>query len=498
MHALFVADPNHYSPYSPSNRLFYNPLHADARTLFGDVRLARAMSDTGLGERMSALEQLALIDWPESARAKMSMFRRLFEDFSSNDLLASPATILAADFNQFRASGGTMLEAHARFEALHADKLLTDRTAWNWSDWPAQWRNPASMDVRHFAERHKNEITFHCFLQWIADRSFAAAQAGAKRAGMRIGLIADLAVGMSGAGSHAWTSQDKVLVGLEIGAPPDLYNARGQNWGLTTFSPHALRAEGFAPFIATLRASLRHAGGLRIDHAMGLLRLWVVPRGADPNEGAYLAYPIDDLMRLSALESHRHRAILIGEDLGTVPAGFRELLAETGVYGMSVLWFERERNSFTPPQAWPEASAAMTSTHDLPTVAGWWRGKDIDTREQLGLVADAGEERASRIKDRQKLWRAFRRANAAASDLPSPAETSRATDAAVTFIAHTAADLALLPLEDALALEDQPNIPGTIDEHPNWRRRYPGQAEDLLDGVDTRQRLAPLARRSHQ
>jgi 4-alpha-glucanotransferase len=498
MHALFVADPNHYSPYSPSNRLFYNPLHADARTLFGDVRLARAMSDTGLGERMSALEQLALIDWPESARAKMSMFRRLFEDFSSNDLLASPATILAADFNQFRASGGTMLEAHARFEALHADKLLTDRTAWNWSDWPAQWRNPASMDVRHFAERHKNEITFHCFLQWIADRSFAAAQAGAKRAGMRIGLIADLAVGMSGAGSHAWTSQDKVLVGLEIGAPPDLYNARGQNWGLTTFSPHALRAEGFAPFIATLRASLRHAGGLRIDHAMGLLRLWVVPRGADPNEGAYLAYPIDDLMRLSALESHRHRAILIGEDLGTVPAGFRELLAETGVYGMSVLWFERERNSFTPPQAWPEASAAMTSTHDLPTVAGWWRGKDIDTREQLGLVADAGEERASRIKDRQKLWRAFRRANAAAGDLPSPAETSRATDAAVTFIAHTAADLALLPLEDALALEDQPNIPGTIDEHPNWRRRYPGQAEDLLDGADTRQRLAPLARRSHQ
>jgi 4-alpha-glucanotransferase len=140
----------------------------------------------------------------------------------------------------------------------------------------------------------------------------------------------------------------------------------------------------------------------------------------------------------------------------------------------------------------------MTSTHDLPTVAGWWRGKDIDTREQLGLVADAGEERASRIKDRQKLWRAFRRANAAASDLPSPAETSRATDAAVTFIAHTAADLALLPLEDALALEDQPNIPGTIDEHPNWRRRYPGQAEDLLDGADTRQRLAPLARRSHQ
>ncbi len=144
---------------------------------------------------------------------------------------------------------------------------------------------------------------------------------------MRIGLVADLAVGMSGAGSHAWTSQNEILVGLEIGAPPDLYNTNGQNWGLTTFSPRALSAGGFAPFIATLRAALRHAGGVRIDHAMGLLRLWVVPRGADAKEGAYLAYPIDDLMRLTALESHRHRAVVVGEDLGTVPAGFRERMA---------------------------------------------------------------------------------------------------------------------------------------------------------------------------
>ena len=248
---------------------------------------------------------------------------------------------------------------------------------------------------------------------------------------MRIGLIADLAVGISSAGSQAWTNQNDILIDLEIGAPPDVYNAKGQNWGLTTFSPRALSAGGFAPFIATLQACLRHAGGLRIDHAMGLLRLWVMPRGADPNEGAYLAYPVDDLLRLTALESHRHRAIIIGEDLGTVPAGFRDRIGQAGIYGMRVLWFERERNRFTPPQGWFAAAVAMTSTHDLPTVAGWWRGKDIEVRRQCGLVEDAEKERAARTRDREMLWRACRRAKAAEGDLPAPTETARVANAAV-------------------------------------------------------------------
>jgi len=341
-------------------------------------------------------------------------------------------------------------------------------------------------------------VTFHCFLQWIADRSFAAAQRATQQAGMQIGLIADLAVGISGAGSEAWSNPGDLLVDLEIGAPPDAFNAKGQNWGLTTFSPCALLAGGFAPFIATLRACLRHSGGLRIDHAMGLQRLWVMPRGADPNEGAYLAYPLDDLLRLTALESHRHRAIIIGEDLGTVPAGFRGRIDRAGVYGMRVLWFERERNRFTPPQRWPAAAAAMTSTHDLPTVAGWWRGTDIDVREQYGLVNDAEHERAARTRGREMLWRACRRAKAAAGELPAPSETSRVADAAVKFIAQTSSEFTLLPLEDALALEDQPNLPGTIDEHPNWRRRYAAQAAELLGPAEIRRRLEPLARRGQR
>jgi 4-alpha-glucanotransferase len=498
MHALFAADPRHYSPYSPSSRLFYNALHADPRIVFGDIRVQKAAAEAGIAARALELEQSALIDWPQSARVKMSVFRSLFENFRINELETAPNTALAADFSSYRAAGGTLLEDHARFEALHAHMIDADPAVWSWDGWPAPYRDPRSAEVKAFAEKNRHEITFNCFLQWIAERSVAAAQHVAMQAGMRIGLLADLAVGMSGAGSHAWTSQKDILVGLQIGAPPDLYNANGQNWGLTTFSPRALSSGGFSPFIATLRACLRHTGGLRIDHVMGLLRLWVIPQGADAKDGAYLAFPIDDLIRLTALESHRHGAVVIGEDLGTVPSGFRETLDQAGIYGMRVLWFERERNRFTPPRAWPVDAAAMTSTHDLPSVAGWWRGRDIETRAHLGLVTDAGAEKTDRENDRTSLWRVFRRAKAGHGNRPALTDTSIVADAAVKFIAETKSRLALLPLEDALALDEQVNLPGTITEHPNWRRRYPPKAADLLDTPEIRQRLEPLAQRPRQ
>jgi 4-alpha-glucanotransferase len=375
---------------------------------------------------------------------------------------------------------------------LHAHMLRGDRGAWAWRAWPAAFRDPENEEVGRFADANNTEVSFHCFLQWLSDCSLESAQHEAKQAGMRVGLVADLAVGMSGDGSNAWTCQKDVLTNLEIGAPPDLYNAKGQNWGLTTFSPRALSGNGFAPFIATLRACLRHVGGLRIDHAMSLLRLWVVPRGADASHGAYLTYPIDDLMRLNLLEAHRHGAILIGEDLGTVPTGFRERMTGAGVYGMRVLWFEREHNHFTPPQAWDACAAAMTSTHDLPTISGWWRGVDIDSRAEAGMVVDAASERTTRAKEKRLLWRAFRRAAAAQGDRPASSDPAPVVDAAIKFIARTPSQIALLPMEDALALEEQPNVPGTIDEFPNWRRRYPGPAEKLLDDAGVAARLKTL------
>jgi 4-alpha-glucanotransferase len=498
LHALFAAAPGHFSPYSPSNRMFYNPLHADPAILFGSARFGRARTAAGVGVAERQVEASALINWPISSSAKLSVLRCLFEDFEATDLAADSRTDLAADLVRFRVERGTSLEQHATFEALHGARLQADSEMWSWRTWPAEWRDPHSVAVRNFSEKNQIEILFHIFLQWLAERSLAAAQRTVTRAGMRIGLISDLAVGMSGSGSHAWMNQGDILGGLEIGAPPDLFNTDGQNWGLTTFSPRALATGGYEPFTATIRACMRYAGGVRIDHAMGLMRLWVTPCGARPSEGAYLAYPLDDLLRLTALESCRHRAVVIGEDLGTVPEGFRDRLSESGIYGMSILWFEREERRFKPPRAWPTETVAMTSTHDLPPVAAWWRGSDLKLRKTLGVLRDVEIEETSRAKDREALWAAFRGSKLDTGKLPPADEAARIADDATSYIAHTPSPLAVLPLEDALALDEQPNLPGTIDEHPNWRRRYDADANSMLNAPAVRKRVRSLAMRGAQ
>jgi 4-alpha-glucanotransferase len=498
VHALFAAESRQFSPYSPSNRLFYNPLHADAASVLGNERVARAWTTAGLDLPLRELESSSIIDWEASTRAKMAVLRRLFEDFAATDLAANPATGLAADFARFCSDRGVALQEHALFEALHQARLKADPQQPDWNQWPAIWRDPRSAAVGKFTAQNQREVLFHCFLQWLTDRSFGSAQQKARAAGMTIGLIADLAVGMSAAGSYAWAHKDHVLSGLQIGAPPDLFNANGQDWGLTTFSPRALQTQGYGPFIATLRACMRHAGGLRVDHAMGLLRLWVIPQGATAAEGAYITYPVTDLFRLTALESHRHRAIVIGEDLGTVPAGFRERLTRAGIYGMSVLWFARNRKGFMPHHDWPGLAVAMTSTHDLPTVAGWWRGTDLDARASCGVLRDAQTERMIRSSERQALWAAFKSAKVGEGEAPAATEASPIVDAAVRFVAKTPARLALLPLEDALALERQPNMPGTIVEYPNWRHRYDAEAARMLDEASVQYRIASLVNRGAQ
>jgi 4-alpha-glucanotransferase len=322
------------------------------------------------------------------------------------------------------------------------------------------------------------------------------AQRRARQSGMRIGLISDLAVGMDPIGSHAWSEQGHVMGGLSIGAPPDMFNPVGQNWGLTGFSPRAMIDGGFAPFLATVRAALRNTGGVRIDHAMGLTRLWLVPQDATPMDGAYLAYPVTDLLRLLALESHRHQAIVVGEDLGTVPGGFRETLSTAGLHGMRVLWFERAGSGFSSPDAWDSAAVAMTSTHDTATVAGWWHGTDITTRVACsppGVSVDAAHMSAERAGERSTLWDAFVNAGVAHGQAPSPDDTSAVVDAALAFVARTNSPLCLLPIEDILGQEEQPNLPGTIDEHPNWRRRLSGDAASLLDGPGASERVEMLA-----
>ncbi|MCE8034099.1 4-alpha-glucanotransferase [Billgrantia tianxiuensis] len=493
VHAMFSADVNHYSPYSPSSRLHYHALHAAPEALFSEAAVAAAIERSGLGETRAQLEAQELIDWPRAARTKLTWLRALHDDvMQREDAEARRARQALATF---RERGGAMLEAHCRFEALQQVRGERD-----WRQWPAALRDPASPGVTRFAEEHTHEVGFHAFLQWLASEGLARAQATAREAGMPIGLIADLAVGADAAGSQAWSRQTEMLEGLSIGAPPDAFNVHGQDWGLAPFSPQGLVRGGFAGFIDMLRAGFAHAGGLRIDHVLGLMRLWLVPHGASPDEGGYVRYPLDALLRLVALESWRHRAVVIGEDLGTVAPGFRERLARHGILGMRVLWFERDDDGgFLAPGQWSRHAVATSSTHDLPTLAGWWAGCDIEWRDRLGLLGenqDVDSEHAERRIERTRLARALRLVDDHVPEAPLDAAAlpaSKVLDACARRLGLTPAPLTLLPLEDALGLEEQANLPGTLDEHPNWRRRLPDDAERLLTSPETLCRLKALA-----
>ncbi|MGP7795471.1 4-alpha-glucanotransferase [Sphingomonas sp. CLY1604] len=464
-HALFPDDPTRFSPYAPSSRLFHHALLADPAR----AGITQPQADGG-----------ALIDWQQALPARLAALRAAFD--------SAPDT-LRRRFEAARAERPDW-EEHARYDALHAHFGVS-----GWQDWPAAFHDPAAPAVERFVADRATEVAFYAFLQWLAEDSLAAAHTAARDAGMRIGLIADLAVGMDAGGSHAWSRRGDLLTGLSIGAPPDPLGPLGQNWGITALSPFALRRTGFDAFIRTVRASLCHAGGLRIDHALGLKRLWVIPEGGKASDGAYLSMPFDDLLRILALESHRAGAIVIGEDLGTVPPGFRDTMAAKGMLGMRVLPFERDEAGFTPAREWDAQAVAMTGTHDTATLAGWWTGRDITWNHKLKRSSgDEPAERLRRIGEKKALWTACEAAVAATGPLPNDA--APAIDAALRFVAQAPCPLTIVPLEDLVGLEEQPNLPGTTDEHPNWRRRMPDTTVGLLTRPEVARRTAILSTES--
>jgi 4-alpha-glucanotransferase len=490
VHAMFSADVHRFSPYGPSSRLFLNALHIDPAAVLGREALSAALDSLGEGAagKRAALENEELINWPAAASLRLSLLRNLYEQFLTHGG--------HVDFETFRREGGEALRDHACFEALHAWRLQRGESG-DWRHWPEGLRNPRDKEVEDFARQYAHEVGFHVFLQWQAARGLRSAQQEARKAGMPIGLIADLAVGADNGGSQAWSRQGEIINGLSVGAPPDVLNTRGQAWGLGAFSPHAMKAKGFGAYIEMLRATFAYAGGARIDHVLGLGRLWLVPDGASPQQGAYLKYPMQDLLRLIALESWRHRAIVIGEDLGTVPAGFDEQLAQAGLLGIRVLMFQRDGQRFLRPDEWTRNAIATTTTHDLPTVAGWWQERDIEWRSKLDLLVPGQSEQEARHErsgERSALWQAMVAAGCAHGELPGKESSAVTLDAAVGFIAATPSPLAMLPIEDALGLVEQPNLPGTIDSHPNWRRRLPQTVDHLLDDAAVSARLATMNR----
>ncbi|HEN8800696.1 TPA: 4-alpha-glucanotransferase [Pseudomonas putida] len=488
IHALSAFDQQHYSPYSPSSRLLLNTLYASPAAILGERAMRLAVQACGLEQTLERLEQEPLVDWPRAAEARHGLLQALYKDFSQGE---HPQR---SDFDSFREAAGEALEHHCRFEVLQAEAVDRGLGA-DWRNWPEAWRDPYHAEVQSFAASYPARIEFHAFCQWLTERSLQRAQEAARGNGMAIGLIADLAVGADGAGSQAWSRQDELLAKLTVGAPPDILNRSGQAWGICGFSPEGLKRNGYRAFIEMLRANLAHAGGLRIDHVMGLRRLWVIPPGAKPSDGAYLNYPLDDLLRLLALESVRHEAIILGEDLGTVPEGLREALAEKNVLGMRVLPFEQASSgNFTPILDWPDNALATTGTHDLAPLGGWLQNRDIDWSQRLQLI-DAATELHWR-HDRQKEHAGLRRT--LESNYGPLEDNDAVIDAAIRYVGHTRAPLVLVPLEDLLGCDEQPNLPGTTSGHPNWRRRFARPARELLDDEDAARRLELLAQAREQ
>ncbi len=489
VHAMFSADPAACSPYCPSSRLFWNAAFAAPADMLGEAAVRTALAALSPTD-WAALDGAELIDWPATAEARMRLLRRLHEQFQAGDDAARK------DYQAFVHLHGQALTDHAVFESLHASHARLSGTPRPWPSWDLPWRDPRSAEVRDYAIGHEQDIDFHRFLQWLAAGSLDTAQRAAREAGMRIGLLGDLAVGASHFGSQAWSRPDHFLRGVSIGAPPDIHNPRGQVWRLTAFSPQALRQQHYEPFLGVLRAVLEHTGGLRIDHILGFQRVWVVPEGADAADGAYLHMPARELLALTALEAWQRGGLIIGENLGTVPEGFDAELRAHGIAGMNVLWFMRappparqDAPAFLPVSRWPRDAVAMTTTHDLPTLAGWWRGTDIAQRREADLLGpDESFEAlcAARAKDRAMLWRRL--------DQRGPPPPVAPLPKLLAHVASAPCGLMLASLEDLAGLLEAPNVPGTVDEFPNWRRRLPGDTVRALDTQPWRERLDAIRR----
>ena len=490
LHMLFALDRERASPYHPSDRRFLDPIHIDA--LDG----ASLPSDAGFVElalerapEIAELVRAETIDYPRVWRIKRALLEARFAAFEKARR-AQPSDPLFSEYASFVSAGGEALKRFACFQAVAEERNDED-----WRGWPQDLREAAPAALRGVEARLGERVAYHKFLQWLADRQLAGAASRAMAGGLELGLYRDLAIGAAPDGAEAWSRAGELGQGVSVGAPPDPFSRDGQIWHLPPPDPLAMARDNWRGFSDLFAANMRHAGLLRIDHAMGLTRLFVVPDGAKPADGAYISYPLRDLVGLLALESHKRKCAMVGEDLGTVPEGFREVLAEADMLGTRVLWFEKEADAFRLPATYPALSVACASTHDLPTIAGWWSGAEIAERSALGLIDAAMKERQTAAREDEK--RALVAALVAAGLLRDPpdlaAPASDALAAAIhAFIARAPSLLALGQADDLAGETIATNLPGTDRERPNWRRRLPDDTQTLFSSARARAILAAL------
>ncbi|HZI83775.1 MAG TPA: 4-alpha-glucanotransferase, partial [Casimicrobiaceae bacterium] len=413
LHALHPTDPARASPYSPSSRLFGNPLYLEIDAIgefAGCEEARRAVAEPAFRARLEALRERALIDFVGVASAKREVLEKLYRCFRSFHRDTGDARDAA--FSAFLAEGGEALRRHALFDAiaekLHAEGILH---AADWRRWPSPLRDVRGGAVASFAAEHAERVEFHAWLQWQFELQLDVAAARAATQGMGVGLLRDLAVGIDPGGSESWSDPQLYGIGASVGAPPDVYNPDGQNWGLPPLVPERLRESAYAPLIATLRRNMRGAGALRIDHVMGLMRLYWIPEGAPAGAGAYVVYPFEDHLGVLSLESQRNRCLVVGEDLGTVPDEVRTGMRRTGILSLRPMYFETQPDgAYSPPERCMQEAVVSIGTHDLATLRGFWQLADLDVRRALGQFAGPGvleSLRAGRESEKVRLVRAL-------------------------------------------------------------------------------------------
>jgi 4-alpha-glucanotransferase len=490
LHALAPADPERSSPYSASSRHFLNVLYIAVPLVpeFQDCAAARdRMADPAMVQRLGELRGRDLVDYRGVAELKFDILALLYRDFCDRHLAFG--TGRARDFRAFVAAGGDLLQTHARFDALDRYFRATLGTASGWLSWPEEFRDVNGGAAARFAAAHPGEVEFHAYLQWLAHEQLRGAQALARELGMPIGLYGDYAVGANPSGSETWADQESYRLGAEIGAPPDPLALKGQGWGIPPQDPSVMLAQRLHGFATLIRNNMRYYGALRLDHVMSLFRLWWVAAGFSPTDGAYVHYPLQQLLTVLSLESARSACLVVGEDLGVVPDEIRRAMPECGLYHYKVLLFEKLDGRFRRPDEYVRHALATVTTHDMPTLRSYWEGRDIELRRRLNLYPSAEVESdviREHDRDRELLLGALGSQGLKPAQPATPYDgfTADLAHALHLYLARSATTLVALQIEDLLGEILPVNVPGTDREYPNWQRKVSAEIEELAARAD--------------
>lgn len=489
LHAIPNTYPYGISPYSPISRLYKNFIYLDIEGIPEVIvsdEIREFIKSEAFRKKLRKLRKSVRIDYEKTAQLKELILRRAFECFY--EIHYKKNSKRYKEFRHYLSVEGKCVESFATFHAIQ-DLFKKKKNVYSWQQWPAEYHDPKGDAVIAFRKEHEKEVLYYIYIQWLIDDQLLKISGRCKEVGMKIGLYHDLAVGAIASGSDAWNYQE-IIGDADVGAPPDDFNPQGQNWGFPPMVPDNLKETGYELFIETIRKNMKYGGALRIDHALGLYRLFWIPAGMSPENGAYLLQPAEDLLRIIALESQRNNTIVIAEDLGTIDDTFREMLQAFQMLSYRLFYFERNYPgpSFKAPEQYPSMALCAITTHDLPTIYGYWAGRDIEVKKQLGIYGDEEAWKRDvivRERDKSLVLSALKAQGIIPENFPSdpqlmPQLTHELCIAIYRYLAKSPCKLLLVSLDDIIGTLDQQNLPGTVDSHPNWMQKYPYSLEAIV------------------